>query len=87
MPEDDAPPLDRLAVLAGRSWRVADLPGGLTNTNLRVRDDDGLDVVVRWTRGDAELLGIDREAEHHNTVAAHEAGVGAEVLEYDRSCR
>jgi thiamine kinase-like enzyme len=79
---DDAPPLDRLACLAGRSWRVEELPGGLTNTNLRVRDDEGLDVVVRWTRGDAELLGIDRDAEHHNTVAAHEAGVGAEVLEY-----
>jgi thiamine kinase-like enzyme len=81
LPDDDAP-LDRLAVLAGRSWRAEPLPGGLTNTNLRVRDDDGLDVVVRWTRGDAELLGIDREREHHNTVAAHEAGVGAEVLEY-----
>jgi thiamine kinase-like enzyme len=81
LPDDDAP-LDRLAVLAGRSWRAEPLPGGLTNTNLRVRDDDGLDVVVRWTRGDAELLGIDREGEHHNTVAAHEAGVGADVLEY-----
>ena len=34
--------LDRLAVLAGRSWRVADLPGGLTNHNVRVTStDDG----------------------------------------------
>src|SRR4029077_2253072 len=77
--------LDRLAVLAGRSWHVAELPGGLTNTNLRVRTtDDGppLDVVVRWARGDAELLGINREAEHVNTAAACKAGVGAEVLEY-----
>jgi thiamine kinase-like enzyme len=82
---EDAPPLDRLACLAGRSWRVDDLPGGLTNVNLRVRStDEGepLDLVVRWTRGDAELLGIDREAEHDNTVAAYQAGVGAEVLEY-----
>jgi thiamine kinase-like enzyme len=79
---EDTPPLDRLACLAGRSWRVADLPGGLTNTNLRVQDDAGLDVVVRWTRGDAALLGIDREAEHDNAVAAYQAGVGAEVLEY-----
>jgi thiamine kinase-like enzyme len=47
-----------------------------------VQDDHGLDVVVRWTRGNAELLGIDREAEHDNAVAAHQAGVGAEVLEY-----
>ncbi len=82
---DDVPALDRLACLAGRSWRVDDLPGGLTNTNLRVRTtDDGppLDVVVRWARGDAELLGIDRGAEHANTVAAGEAGVGPGVLEY-----
>jgi thiamine kinase-like enzyme len=79
------PALDRLACLAGRSWRVDDLPGGLTNVNLRVRStDDGhpLDVVVRWTRGDAALLGIDRRAEHDNAVAAYRAGVGPEVLEY-----
>jgi thiamine kinase-like enzyme len=81
----DQPALDRLACLAGRSWRVDDLPGGLTNVNLRVRStDDGepLDVVIRWTRGNAELLGIDRQAEHDNAVAAYQAGVGAEVLEY-----
>ena len=78
----DRPALDRLACLAGRSWRASDLPGGLTNINLRVQDDQGLDVVVRWTRGDAALLGIDREAEHDNAVAAYQAGVGAEVLEY-----
>jgi thiamine kinase-like enzyme len=84
-PAPDRPALDRLACLAGRSWREEDLPGGLTNINLRVRTtDDGppLDVVVRWARGDAELLGIHREAEHANSVAACEAGVGAEVLEY-----
>jgi thiamine kinase-like enzyme len=84
-PAPDRPRLDRLACLAGRSWRVDDLPGGLTNVNLRVRstdEGDPLDVVVRWARGDAELLGIDREAEHDNAVAAYEAGVGAEVLEY-----
>jgi thiamine kinase-like enzyme len=61
---------------------VADLPGGLTNTNLRVRTDDGADLVVRWARGDADLLGIDRAAEHDNTVAAWRAGVGAEVVEF-----
>jgi thiamine kinase-like enzyme len=77
--------LDRLACLAGRSWRASNLPGGLTNVNLRVQSDDDLDpldVVVRWARGDAELLGIDRDAEHANSAAAYEAGVGAEVLEY-----
>ncbi len=79
------PPLDRLAVLAGRSWHATDLPGGLTNHNVRVRStDDGppLDLVVRCSSGDAGLLGIDRDAEHENTRRAAEAGVGAEVLEY-----
>lgn len=77
--------LDRLACLAGRSWVVSELPGGLTNRNLRVTTtDDGspLDVVVRCSHGDPALLGIDREAEHANTVAAAAAGVGAPVVEY-----
>lgn len=78
----DAPRLDRLACLAGRSWRVRDLPGGLTNTNLHVVRDDGLELVVRWSQGDATLLGIDRDAEANNTRAAAEAGAGAEVVEY-----
>ncbi len=78
-----APALDRLACLAGRSWRVSDLPGGLTNRNLHVVTDDGeVDVVVRWSHGDASLLGIDRDAEAANTQAAAAAGVGAEVVEY-----
>ena len=67
----DAEPLDRLAILAGRSWRATDLPGGLTNHNVRVvSDDDGppLDLVVRCSSGDAGLLGIDRDAEHANTA-------------------
>jgi thiamine kinase-like enzyme len=75
-------PLDRLACLAGRSWRVRELHGGLTNTNLHVRTDDGRDLVVRWSHGDAALLGIDRDAEAFNTAAAGGAGVGADVVEY-----
>jgi thiamine kinase-like enzyme len=79
----EAPTLDRLACLAGRSWRVTDLPGGLTNRNLHVTTDDGeLDLVVRWSHGDAALLGIDRDAEAANTAAAAAAGVGAGVVEY-----
>ncbi|WP_134766076.1 phosphotransferase [Nocardioides sp. 1609] len=84
----DASHLGRLACLAGRSWRVADLPGGLTNHNVRVTTTDGpdagepLDLVVRCTQSDAGLLGIDRDAEHANTTAAGAAGVGAEVVEY-----
>ena len=77
--------LDRLAVLAGRSWRATDLPGGLTNHNVRiVTDDDGppLDLVARCSSSDAGLLGIDRDAEHANSSRAAEAGVGAPVVEY-----
>jgi len=79
------PQLDRLGILAGRSWRVDALPGGLTNVNVRVRaDDDGdpLDLVVRCSGNDPGLLDIDRDAEHLNTAAAAAAGVGAPVVEY-----
>ena len=69
-----------MPVLAGpRS--VADLPGGLTNHNLRVTTRTG-DYVVRLTQSDAGLLGIDRDAEHANTRSAAEAGVGAQVVDY-----
>ena len=72
--------LDRVPALAGpRS--VADLPGGLTNRNLRVTTSTG-DYVVRLSQSDAGLLGIDRDAEHANTRAAAVAGVGAEVVDY-----
>jgi len=78
--------LGRLAVLAGRSWSVSELPGGLTNVNLRIRSDDGreptLDLVVRCSENDSGLLGIDRDAEHHNTAAAAAGGVGAPVVEF-----
>ena len=72
-------------MLAGRSWHATDLPGGLTNHNLRVVTDDDwppLDLVVRCSSSDAGLLGIDRDAEHANTAAAARAGVGAPVVEY-----
>ena len=69
-----------MPVLAGpRS--VADLPGGLTNRNLRVTTGTG-DYVVRLSGSDVGLLGIDRDAEHANTRAAAEAGVGAQVVDY-----
>jgi thiamine kinase-like enzyme len=72
--------LDLVPVLAGpRS--VVDLPGGLTNRNLRVTTSAG-DYVVRLSQSDAGLLGIDRDAEHANSRAAAEAGVGAHVVDY-----
>src|SRR3954451_15773691 len=73
--------LDRVDVLAGRPRKVSDLGGGLTNTNLRVTTDEG-DYVVRVSTNTTGLLGIDRDAEHANSVSAHAAGVGAEVLAY-----
>jgi thiamine kinase-like enzyme len=72
--------LDQVAVLAGPRT-VADLPGGLTNRNLRVTTSTG-DYVVRLSQSDAGLLGIDRDAEHANTRSAAEAGVGAHVVDY-----
>jgi thiamine kinase-like enzyme len=73
--------LDRIPVLQGLPRTVVELPGGLTNQNLRVTTPDR-DLVVRRFRGDAALLGIDRDAEHANTLAAAAAGVGAPVLDY-----
>jgi thiamine kinase-like enzyme len=61
---------------------VTPLPGGLTNTNYRVRTDAGLDVVVRVSAPETGLLGVDRHAEHVNTLAAAAAGVGAPVVDY-----
>ena len=73
--------LDRIPVLQGLPRTVTELPGGLTNQNLRVSTPTH-DLVVRRFRGDTELLGIDRDAEHVNTLAAARAGVGAPVVDY-----
>jgi thiamine kinase-like enzyme len=60
---------------------VAELPGGLTNTNYKVTTASGA-YVVRVSAKDAGLLAIDRENEYLNTVAAADAGVGAPVTAY-----
>jgi thiamine kinase-like enzyme len=73
--------LDRLECLRGRSREVVELAGGLTNVNLKVTCDDQV-VVVRVAQPGNELLAIDRDHEHRNSVAAAEAGVGAPVVEY-----
>ena len=74
--------LDGIPVLTGQGRHVTPLPGGLTNTNYRVRTDAGLDVVVRVSAPETGLLGVDRHAEHVNTLAAAAAGVGAPVIDY-----
>ena len=60
---------------------VAELPGGLTNTNYKITTASGA-YVVRVSAKDAGLLAIDRENEYLNTVAAADAGVGAPVTAY-----
>jgi thiamine kinase-like enzyme len=78
-PIDDI--LDLIPALARKERRVAPLPGGLTNTNYRV-DVGGRSYVVRVSAKDSSLLAIDREHEHHASVAAAETGVGATVVDY-----
>ena len=72
--------LGEIPVLAGPRL-VEELSGGLTNVNLKVTCPAGA-FVARCFCGDADLLGIDRDAEHLNSRAAFEAGAGAEVLDY-----
>ena len=72
---------DQIRSLAGRPRAIKSLPGGLTNLNVLVTTPDGR-FVARCFRSDPALLGIDREAEHLNTRAAAEAGVGAPVVDF-----
>jgi thiamine kinase-like enzyme len=76
--------LGRLRCLAGRSFTVTELGGGLTNANYRVTlTDEGRpgDFVVRVSSNESGLLAIDRVNERLNTWRAAEAGVGAPVVE------
>ena len=72
--------LDLVSVLRGERT-VAELAGGLTNTNYKVVNEAGA-FVVRVSAKDSGMLAIDRENEHQNSVAAAEAGVGARVIDY-----
>jgi thiamine kinase-like enzyme len=78
---EDRAVLDRLRCLDGRRYTVAPLPGGLTNRNLRVVTESEI-LVVRISHPDGALLGIDRDAEYHNSSTASQTGVGAPVVEY-----
>jgi thiamine kinase-like enzyme len=73
----------RVPSLARTPRVVTELPGGLTNRNYKVVTPDGAFVARRWAppaRGD--LLAINRDHEHRNSVIAAAAGVGAPVIEY-----
>jgi thiamine kinase-like enzyme len=72
---------ERIPVLAGRSRQLEELPGGLTNRNVKVTTSDGV-YVARCCDTTSNLLGIDREQEYFNTKAAERAGVGAPVIDY-----
>src|SRR5580704_17038805 len=72
--------LDRVPCLAATPRTVTPLPGGLTNRNYKVSTPEGTFVARVWAPGD--LLAIDRDHEHRNSVAAAAAGVGAPVVAY-----
>lgn len=75
--------LERLALLAGRSWRADPMGGGLNNAACRVRSE-GLDLVVRrWEAGD----GLDHDVEATAAAAAAAVGAGPAVLAYEPELR
>ena len=59
--------LDLVPALRGERT-VAELAGGLTNTNYKVTNPAGA-FVVRVSAKDSGMLAIDRENEHQNSVA------------------
>jgi len=73
--------LDSIPVTAQQPRTVVDLPGGLTNRNLKVTTPSAT-VVVRIPGPGSELLEIDRDAEHRNSLAAAQAGVGPPVVHH-----
>ncbi|GAA0924121.1 choline kinase family protein [Nonomuraea longicatena] len=75
--------LDRIPLLSGLPRTVEELPGGLTNRNLKV-SVPGATYVVRIPASECALLDIDRDAEHANALAAGRAGLGAPVHAYVR---
>jgi len=73
--------LDLLPALSGRPRALEQLPGGLTNRNVKVTTPDGV-YVARCSTASGHLLGIDRDNEYYNSCAAERAGVGAPVIDY-----
>ncbi|MGH8892216.1 MAG: choline/ethanolamine kinase family protein [Actinomycetes bacterium] len=73
--------LPQLACLAGQPRTVEPLDGGLTNFNFKV-STPARTAVVRLSSADGDLLAIDREAEHANSVRAAQSGAAPAVLDY-----
>lgn len=80
VPEELLARLDQVPELADRV-DVIELPGGLTNRNLKVTTSTGT-YVARLSSPDSSLLAIDREAEHVNSVAAAQSGASPDVIAY-----
>ena len=72
---------DKVDVLRGRSFEEVELPGGLTNRNVKVTTSEG-SFVVRLSSKASGALAINRDHEFHNSVIAAGSGVGAPVLAY-----
>lgn len=72
--------LDQIPALAGRSRTLEDLSGGLTNRNVKITTTTA--AYVARCADPGNLLHIDRDAEHYNSKAAEQAGVGAPVIDY-----
>ena len=70
--------LDQFPALAGMPRQLEDLPGGLTNRNIKITTANGA-YVARCSVPGGNLLGIDRDNEYANSLAAEQAGVGAPV--------
>lgn len=86
MSDDEVPAgidtlLDEVSILRGVPRTVSRLSGGLTNFNYKVTTS-GATYVVRVSPAGADLLSIDRINEHHNSVLADRAGVGAPVHDF-----
>lgn len=73
--------LDQFPALAGKTRVLEDLSGGLTNRNVKITTPTGI-FVARCCDSSTNLLGIDRDNEYANTLAAEQAGVGAPVIDY-----
>jgi thiamine kinase-like enzyme len=79
------PSVDEVVAMAetfrGKEVEVAELSGGLTNTNYLVRAD-GTRYVVRIPGASTELLAVDRVNERHNAEAAASTGISPPIVEY-----
>jgi thiamine kinase-like enzyme len=77
--------LDSIPELRSADRTVEPLPGGLTNRNFKVSTPAG-NYVVRLSSAESELLAINRDHEHRNSVIAA-ASVGAPVIGYRPEAR